>query len=336
MAQGSASKVARIRRCKHAFWYSDILKLQRDAQSIAPRRGNIIHECLQEHYQGRDWTKPIKDLVLDLENVFDEEREDWANLPSEVYRIMRGYISAYRDIDAGEKTLATEVKFNIPIGRHTYIGYIDRILEDSAGRVWVTDHKTVKTLPKESDLYMDLQTLMYFDACRNDKGIKEILGDRPLAGVIFNHIKTKAPREPSVLKSGSISKAACDTDVATYMETVKRNGLDPKDYMDMLEKLKGNVFFKRTRIPVSEATLNIIKGEINTTLDEIDFYTKKAEELGSKAKILFPRTALKQRCDWDCEYRDLCFGELAGMDVQGIIDEKFKPREERTEDTDGE
>src|SRR5574343_174985 len=183
MARGSASKVSRFRRCKHASWYSDILGLQRDIQSISPRRGNILHDCLEEHYQGRDWTKPVKDLVLDLEKVFDEEREEWASLPQEVYRIMRGYILAYKSIDSGNKTLTTEAKFEIPIGKHTYMGYIDLVYEDSAGSVWVADHKTVKTLPKESDLYMDLQTLMYYDACRNDKGLKEMLEGKSLGGV---------------------------------------------------------------------------------------------------------------------------------------------------------
>lgn len=336
MARGSASKVGRIRRCRHAFYYSDILELQRVAQSIAPRRGNLIHECLQEHYNGRDWTKPIMNLKLDLDKVFDEEREEWANLPQELYRIVRGYLLAYKPIDANIKTLATEVEFTIPLPKgHTYTGYIDWIYEDDRG-VWVADHKTVKTLPKEQDLYMDLQTFMYFEACRTDPNLIKLLQGKKLMGVVFNHIRTKAPKEPQVLKSGAISKAACDTDVATYFETVRKNGLDPNDYTDMLEKLKGNVFFRRTKVPVNENTLNIIKNEIVGTLDDMDRLKKRYEACGDKSLTEFYRTPLKQRCDWDCEFRDICYAELAGMETDNIIADKYEKRTTREEETNGE
>jgi hypothetical protein len=336
MARGSASKIGRIRRCRHAFYYSDILDLQRVAKSIAPRRGNLIHECLQEHYNGRDWTKPIMDLKLDLDQVFDEEREEWANLPQELYRIVRGYLLAYKSIDTNIKTLATEVPFEIKLpGGHTYTGYIDWIYEDDRG-VWVADHKTVKNLPKDTDLYMDLQTFMYFEACRTDTNLINLLQGKQLMGVVFNHIRTKAPREPQVLKSGTISKAACDTDVATYFETVRKNGLDPNDYADMVDKLKGNVFFKRTKIPVNEKTLSIIKSEIVQTLEDVDYLMRIYDDCGEEIKDVFYRTPLKQRCDWDCEFRDICYAELAGMDTTNIIASNYEKRTTREEEENGE
>ena len=337
MAVGSASKVARWRRCRHRVWYGDIMELQRTVKSIAPVRGTILHECLNNFYTGKDWADPIKDLKMDLENVFDEERAEWGSMPKELYRIMRGYLMAYKHIDHSIKTLATEVHFEIPLGeRHTYQGYIDWIFEDERG-VWVADHKTVKTLPKPQDLYMDLQTLMYYEAARTDPKLKALIGDRPLAGVVFNHIRTKAPREPQVLKSGGISKAACDTDVATYFEAVKRAGLDIHDYEDMIEKLKGNVFFRRSKIPVSERTIQILKDEIRTTLSEVDYYTKLAKtesgEVDPNKKVLFPRNMMKQRCDWDCEFRDVCYGELAGMKIDNLLKDNYEIRGGRTDDS---
>ena len=335
MAQGSASKVARIRRCKHAFYYSDILELQRKYQSIAPTRGKLLHDCLQQHYSGKDWTLPIKELKLEWDKMFDEEKEEWGNLPQELYRIMRGYLLAYKNVDAKYKTLATEVYFEMPIGSHTYIGYIDWIYEDEQG-VWIVDHKTVKSIPSELELYMDMQTLLYYDACRNDPNLVKLLDGKKLAGVVFNHLRTKAPREPSVLKSGSISKAACDTDVATYFETVRKNGLNIDDYKDMVDKLKGNVFFKRTRIPVSDITLSILKGEISASLDDVDRYKTLYEKYGEKCKMYFPRTTMKQRCSWDCEFFQLCTSELAGMNIDGLLEERYEKREKREVNDNGE
>ena len=332
----SASKVARYRRCMKSYYYSYIKGLQRTKRSIAPMRGTIIHDCLKEHYSGRDWTKPIADLKIEWDKLFDEERAEWGDLPKEVYRIMRGYLLAYKAADAKIKTLATEVEFSIPINggaveNGEYVGFIDWIYEDDRG-VWICDHKTVKTLPSEQELYMDMQTLLYYDACRYDKNLVKLLEGKKLAGVVFNHIRTKAPKEPQVLKSGGISKAACDTDVATYFETVRKAGLDVNDYKDMVDKLRGNVFFRRTRIPVSEYTIMILRKELETTLRHITNFETIYEAFPEDT--MFPRTLLKGRCGWDCEFSKLCFAELAGMNTSTLIAEEYESRSKRGEESD--
>ena len=38
----------------------------------------------------------------------------------------------------------------------------------------------------------------------------------------------------------------------------------------MVDKLKGNIFFRRTKIPVSEKTIEILKKELEYTLDDIE------------------------------------------------------------------
>lgn len=336
MARGSASKVYRWRRCKHRVWYSDMLEIERKIESIAPSKGILIHNALATHYSGGDWTKPIKELKPDLENVFDEERQDWINLASDTYKILRGYFNAYRGIDKDIKTLATEVEFEIPIGEnHTYSGYIDWIFEDSRG-VWVADHKTASTLPKDLDLYNDLQTFMYYEAVRTDEKLKEIIKGKELQGIVFNHIKSSPPKEPKILKSGEVSRAKCNTDVATYFDVVKKQGLNPEDYKEMIDKLKDNVFYRRTKVPISEITLSIIKDEIEATLDDVDRYTAFYEKYGEQGKRKFTRTMMKQRCNWDCQYRDLCYAELSGMNIDGMIDADYRPKQRREEDEEDE
>lgn len=330
MTKLSASKVARYRRCMKSYYYSYVLGLQRVKKSIAPVRGTIIHDCLQTHYSGGDWTKPIADLKIEWDKLFDEERAEWGDLPKEIYRIMRGYLLAYKTADSKLKTLATEVEFKYLLDGTTskieYTGFIDWIYEDDRG-VWICDHKTVKTLPSEQELYMDMQTLLYYDACRYDEGLKKLLEGKKLAGVVFNHIRTKAPKEPQVLKSGGISKAACDTDVATYFEAVRKAGLDVNDYKDMVDKLKGNTFFRRTRIPVSETTIAILRKELQHTARHIVTAEAYYEMWGEGTS--FTRTLLKGRCSWDCEFSKICFAELAGMNIQEMVDEDFEPRGSR-------
>lgn len=94
----------------------------------------------------------------------------------------------------------------------------------------------------------------------------------------------------------------------------------------MLEKLQGNVFFRRTKIPVSEKTIAILKEEIIESLREIDVLRYEHDRDDT---IAFPRTMLKARCTWDCEFAPLCFAELAGMNVSGMIAEQYEKRGSR-------
>ncbi len=323
MAIGSSSKITRWRRCRRKAWYNDVLKIGRIAQLLAPHKGKLIHAAIQNHYENKDWTKPIQDVKIDLEKVFDEEREEWVKLKDEAYRIVRGYLLAYREIDKDIKTLFTEKQFEIPLGKHLYTGTIDWGYEDAVG-LWIADHKTTKTIPPVEQLYMDLQTVMYYH-------VAKVLKLNPV-GVVFNHIRTKAPRRPQILKNGQVSRAACDTDIATYFETVRQAGFDVKEYEDMIPKLKGNVFYRRSRLPVSDTTVQKMVVEIEATLNEMDFYFSKAKELGSKAEQLFPRTMIRDRCGWDCDYYQICIADLAGQNTQGIIDEYYEEREERYDD----
>lgn len=317
MARGSHTKVTCFKRCKRKFYYMYILDLQRKIQSIAPSRGKYLHECLEYHYAKKDYTEVIRNVVIEKDKLFEEERAEWEDLPDELLRIMRSYTLAYKDIDRNIKTIALEKEFTLNIGGHEYEVRIDWIFEDDKG-VWVADHKTVKTIPEDEIAFTDIQTTLYFEAAKQ-------MGIEP-TGVVFNYIRTKAPRQPKILKKGGISRAACDTDVATYMATVRAAGYDPKDYEDMIEKLSKNVFFKRSRIPRPEKLVKTLITDVVVTLDEINRYEKMYET--TKEKEYFPRT-LSKTCSWDCEYPSLCFAELTGHDVKYIIENDFEERRKK-------
>ena len=332
MATASASKIARWRRCLRKAYYADFLKLERQKLKLAPERGSIIHKCLQTHYNGGDWTKPVEELTVEWERLFDEERAEWGDLPSEVYRILRGYLLAYRDADAHVKTKFTEVQFSLPLNEyHTYKGTIDWGFEDDRG-LWIADHKTVKTIPETTDLYLDPQTFMYFEAANCIPELQEQLGGKP-TGVVFNHIRTKAPTVPKMLAKGGLSKdKRIDTDVLTYFQAVRNHGLDVEDYRDMLEHLKDNVFYRRIRVPVKPKTLEIMREEIIGTMDTMELLKEVYDHSSESVLRLFPRTLIKDRCKWDCEFNRICFNELAGSNVTDIINNEYQEREERYDD----
>lgn len=337
--QGSASKINCWRRCQKKAFFQYVLDIERVIQSIAPSRGSLLHKCLEYHYSGKDWTTPINELRVDLEAVFDEERELWTNLPDELYRIVRGYLNTYREEDTRFNVLATEVHFELPLpGGHVYEGYIDKIEEEpEQDRLWVVDYKTTGEIPDVTELFMDVPTCMYAKALASGI-IKVPVKKGQKVGIKFDHLKTKAPRKPQILKNGTVSKAECVTDLTTYMDTVKSVGLDPKDYQDMVPKLQKHVFFRRAAIPVRKSTIDLITDEIVTTLNDMETATNSVT--GDKHDYvnllkdshMFPRTYLNKRCSWDCEYFKLCVGELAGMNVLSIIATDYQKRKGRTED----
>lgn len=337
---GSSTKVSCWRRCQKRAFYQYALEIERVVPSIAPSKGRIIHECLEYHYSGKDWTEPIKNLAIDLDNVFDEEREQWANLPDELYRIIRGYLLTHREDDSRYDVLATELDFNMKVGSHTFEGRIDKVVrEKGSNRVWVVDYKTASDIPDVTELFMDVQTCMYAKAVATGAvAIPVKKGDT--VGIMYDHIRTKAPRRPSILKNGTVSKADCVTDLATYMDTVKAQGLDPKDYADMLPKLSKHVFYRRAAIPVRKSTLNTIVNEIDSTLTDMEaafdssistVHKDDYEEL-LKVGHYFPRTYLFKRCNWDCPYYKLCVGELSGQNVLSIIATEYQKRPSRAKD----
>lgn len=313
MAKGSFTKLNCFKRCKRQFYYSYMQKLIPKFEKIAPSRGKLIHTCLQSLYRGQDPMRPIVDLNVDMEKVFDEERGEWLALQGEATRLIRGYMNAYRDIDKDIKPLLVEERFEIPVGDHTYSGVIDLVFEDVNG-LWVCDHKVVKTIPSDAMRFSDVQTAIYYHIIRS-------LGYDAI-GVVFNYVKRKAPMMPATNKDGSVSRAAIDTDIPTYMAAVKAAGKDPQEYADMVDKLSGRTFFKRCRIPRPKALVDTLTADVWVTLNDVQAYE------GLEDDRYFTRTVLANRCEWDCDFQTLCVAEMMGQNVDALLDERFTIREE--------
>lgn len=319
MMKVSVSKLNAFNRCHkmYAYRYND--KIEKNKPNIKLVRGVILHECLENLYLGLDWTLPITKYSTELSKEPKEIQDEFLPMISDLYRIMKGYILNFRDIDTGLKILAVEKPFEVEIGQTldgtpiVYEGIIDLIYEDSEG-VWICDHKTVTTIPDDSIRYLDAQTNLYFHAAKS-------LGYDP-QGVVFNYLRTKAPSIPKTLKNGTISKAACDTDVMTFLATLKSAGQDLKDYDDIIKSLESNMFYKRIRVPRPD---KLVASMVKEFVDGCSMIEK------SSLFGLFPRT-INKNCSWDCEYCDLCFAEISGVNVDYTKSAYYRPRESRNGD----
>lgn len=158
----------------------------------------------------------------------------------------------------------------------------------------VLTHNTHKVLPDEDARFSDIQTVLYYWALRET-------GEQ-VDGVMWDYLRTKPPAVPEKLVKGGLSRRAnIDTDYETYLKAITDNGLNPDDYQDMLDKVKGNTFFKRIYLPKPNEQL--VQSVVN------DFFDTAEEIQNSKSSV----RNLTKDCKM-CSYFSICGEEVRGLD----------------------
>lgn len=309
----SNAKLGTYRRCPKRFEFKYVHKLRPKARSIALERGSWIHKLLMVHNDGEDWRSEHAKLTKEFNNLWEEVREELGDLPAECGRIMRSYLRTYK-LDADRyRVVDTELDeiITLPNGLELQI-IIDCIIEDTVdGGLWIKDYKTRKSFSDSSSMMMDPQLTLYFWGC-------EYLGYKPIRGVVYDEIRTKPPTIPEVLKSGALTQRKnIDTDVYTYMSTIRAHRLDPVDYEEILRHIATNQkdrFFRRTFLPKDGPVVRAVMQEAVWTAQDI----QRAERTQH-----FPRT-YDHSCSYSCDYKDLCLIELMGGDIQPIVKMNFE------------
>jgi len=320
----SFSELKSWRRCQKQHHYKYRQNLQRKTKALPLYKGSVVHSCLEYHYKGKDWKEAWKLFKEEFDKLFPEEKAVYGDLPTEVARLMKGYIAYYKDEEwevvkdnKGKPIVEREFKIRIPKTRVVIKGVIDLIIRDKYG-IWVVDHKTVKKEPPSQEFRMsDVQTTLYFwvvlTLCE-----KWGIDPKEVKGAIFNYIRTEPPKEPELLQNGTMSKRNIDTCWLFYKSALKKAGLDPKDYLDMKKKLAGNEakFYHRHRMDKPKTL-------IKTLLQEAVFTGYQIEAFSDH-----PVRSLDKSCDWGCEYKELCYAELQGLDTESLIRALYERRDE--------
>lgn len=301
MPRLSQSKVKTFLRCPKKYEFRYVQNLQPKEKSLPMERGLWIHECLEAFYRGKNWKRTaLKKLKKSFGSLFDEERKALGDLPGEVQRIVESYVSFWDDSEwevlAVEKEFAVKLKSGLVLK-----GKMDLVIRDDLG-VWVVEHKSNKTLPREGPRIPDPQTTMYNYALRG-MGLEGM-------GTLHNHLRTKPPNEPRVLKRGGLT-VRCDTTYEIYKAAIAREKLDPKDYRAVLKKLKKDQrFFRRFRISWRKTAVRSMMEDYKAISHQIDSCSR------------FPRHISKM-CERDCFYFQLCMIELHGGKSASIKRRKY-------------
>lgn len=320
----SWSKLRTWRRCHARYNYKYEENLMKKKPALPLLRGKIIGECLdlvalrRGQHSNDHWTNTLAEYATKYRHLFLEEKEIYGNIIDEVYQLISTYDKLYKDDGLtylkglDQKPYEIKVELELMPGVE-FIGYIDKLPQDSHGRIFVMDHKSHKTLPDEDARFSDLQLVFYVWACRQ---ISELPNPD---GVIWDYLRTKPPAIPEKLKSGELTQRAnIDTTWEVYHQAILDNKLDPKNYSEILNRLKKeghSAFYRRVTLPApSKAMIESVVNDAKITAQEIIY-------LGGKSKV----RSMDRTCK-SCEFYALCHAELRGLDADFIRKSEYQPR----------
>lgn len=307
------SAIKSWRQCQKLYDYRYNQFLERRKPIVPLIRGTIIGQCLDEIVEKQSFEPILERHEKAYGKLFKEEQEEYGDLIGECRRIVQNYQGVYQNDgltylpgkNGEHHEIEVEVRFEVDGTRIKFTGHLDKLPQDKKGRIFVMDHKTHKVIPDESARYNDLQLVTYLWLLPQS-------GFPEASGVLWDYLRTKPPTVPEVLKNGSLTKRQnIDTDYDTYMKAIKDNNLDPSDYQEILDRLKGegyNRYFQRVFLPSPPKAMidNVVEDFKSTILDIRDVSRRNS----------YTRNMTKD-CS-RCSMYSLCQAELRGLDSSFI------------------
>lgn len=292
----SISQISCFRGCKQEWAY----KYREGLKSKAPQRplymGTTLHKLLEIRANGQSWESHLCNVIkpefeampTDYQTILGEDFIDCC------YKIMTQYDWLYEKEDI--KYLATEVKIDAKIkGSKRFVGVVDAIVEID-GDQYIMEHKTFKTTKMSLDsTWLNSQTCLYIKVL-NEQGWN-------IKGVVWDMIKTSAPKPPRVLKNGQFGKQYADQTLLSFEWAGAIPEKLPKEiYEDIKDNHKN--FLDRYITPVLPTVVEAVWQDFVDSVDDIGKNKHTPKNLG-------------RDCEW-CSFKELCQAELTGGDVDYI------------------
>lgn len=302
----SHSKMKTSGRCWKAYEYRYVRKIRKRVKSKALYVGTLVHSCLESYFKTGSYMQEIISWRKnEYEKMFKEEQSLNSDIIPMVKALMRGYVKHWSgipyEVEWAEKEFEVEIA-NLAGEPIILTGKMDVMWKEGKRR-WLGEHKTCASMPGEEVRLFDSQAITY-------GAVLPLIGEKPADGVVWDYIRKKLPQKPHELKRGGLSTAKIDTLPEVYLAEIKKRGLDPKAYADILESLenKRDSFFRQIKLPLKK---NMMKEVIK------DSVSKAAQMIYMEEAGLFPRN-LSKDCNW-CDYRALCMAELMGDDPHYVL-----------------
>lgn len=171
----SASRLETYRQCPQKFKFTYIDGIKSSMEGIEAFMGSRAHETLEKLYTDLKFCKEVT-----LEGLLDFYRQAWEKEWHEEIRIVREELTPENYLAMGEKcivdyfnryhpfdqnrTMGIEYRVEFKLdneGKHSLIGFIDRISRPRDKVIWIHDYKAKGFLPTQQDLDEDRQLPFY-------------------------------------------------------------------------------------------------------------------------------------------------------------------------------
>lgn len=256
--------------------------------------------------------------------LFDQEKEkyteDGYGLPEACTRILTEYFYYWKDKPQPE-VLLVEIDWSREYEGVTFEGRTDYVVRrpDKGNLIVCGDWKSTKNQPPPFFKFMESQLNLY------PWGVAPKLEElgvpvKGIEGMVaeFDYLSTKLPTKPSINKDGSMSKRKINTTYLTLVNFIKENDLKWKasDIEAFLAKNERE-FFMRDTFPRN-------KKVVKALLDEnVSDCKTMGEVLEDPSRVT--RT-VSRNCNWDCDFQELCQGELYQLDMSRVRKTQYEAR----------
>lgn len=254
-----------------------------------------------------------------------------ATIPERVEHMNQQWLDQWGKQVANEQPLAVEFFFSRPLPsyelasdvdpRTDLIGYIDEVYFDTQrNMVVIRDIKTTGSLATQTtvDDLMNSQLQVY--AWGASQEIKTWGKGSPMA-VAYDRIRSTAPKQPAITKSGTLSKSVTDYDARTYIKWVgtgvpydglKKDGsgagvyeLDPKVVANLSDPAAVSKWLQRTLTPLNK---NIVRSHLLAAVDSAVDMNKSRERFEASGEVA---RLFSDKCKF-CDFAQLCRSEMVG------------------------
>lgn len=192
-------------------------------------------------------------------------------------------------------------------------GYVDAVLFNKrTGLTELWDFKVRSRLAEDDDEFLNQQTAVY-------QYILKKLGLPVHVAIIFQ-IKSALPQTPKPNKpnkdgSFTMSRQNITTDWYTYRQALINAGLDPNDYEDMEEKLRGQEFWRSIKtVRYDQKILDRFWSNFVLTAKQMYDTINPVRQFGYACKM--------------CPFQDWCKLEVKGENPKELIGVQYTYREE--------
>lgn len=307
----SQSKVKCWRQCRQRYWYRYVEKLRRKLIPRPLQFGRMVHEMIEAEANGKDPMRHLNKISQRDDKMFRSQREEYGEIVQDTRWIMSEYFH-YWDSQSDKRIEYVEMKgkssehsfeLEIPKGKIVITGKIDNLARRPSNKTrWLAEHKSGKRIPNDDHRWRQLQSALYIR-------VVDMLGLPKLDGTLWDYIRSKPPSKPQVLKTGKMSARALDTLPVTVVDTLRKEGLDPKDkrFGPLMKMAEDNrrTYFQRVFTPVKENVVDFLYDDFLRSAREM------AETHGDEDRVSM---TIDRHCDW-CEYEGLCRAKLQDLDI---------------------